>query len=607
MNQSRLKVEHLLYAAAFVVALAVRLVGAEATPLSDREAGLALQALALAHGQITQIGPHPAYLALTTALMFIFQAGNWVVRFWPALAGSLLVLMPALFRERLGRQASVLLAFFLALDPGLLTVSRTAGGPALALTFTLLAFGLWVNKKIIAAGLAAGMALLSGPQVWPGLLGLGAVIWVASMLNRPVEPRLPAQENGSQPPSDDGAEAVAPENEVPTVPGWRPALIGAFVVVFFVGTLFFTIPDGLSAMADSLPAYLSGWASPSGVPLGLLLVALLLYELFPLAFGLLRIVDSLIRVDVRGISIRRGRQVDWFLTAWWAVALLLALVYPGRQVETLAWSLLPLWGLAARQVTRMVSIPAFDRLTLLGQMILTAVILGYISISFASSANGAIANAMEYRLRLAAALVMLFASTGLIAWGWSRLVAIRGFSWGLALILLFYMISAGWNAIGLSGRTGEELWRGEASVYGTDLLRTIGDFKQWSGSDVGGPDLVVVGNASPALQWLLRGLQRVSYSSQLPADSSPALVITPGQPDLSLAATYRGQNFFLAEMVNWNQLGLREWLGWLFFRSIPVDAIQQNQVILWARVDLFPGGLQSVPAGGNSAEQVPPK
>jgi hypothetical protein len=278
------------------------------------------------------------------------------------------------------------------------------------------------------------------------------------------------------------------------------------------------------------------------------------------------------------------------------IALILALVYPGRKVEDLCWSLLPLWGLAARQVARLVTVPVHDRLPMVGHMVLSVVILTYISMALASVANEVITNPLEYRLRLAGAVLMLVASTGLIAWGWSRMVAFRGLSWAIGAILLIYMVSAGWNTVGLSGRAGEELLANGPRVNDSDLLiGTIRDLSQLNESIKGGFDVVVVGDVSPALHWLLRDVERVRYASQLPIDSSPALVITTAQPDLALAATYRGQDLVLSESINWQQFKPAEWLRWVVFRSAPVEAMQQDRVILWARADLFPGGLQTKP------------
>lgn len=600
MNQSRLKLEHVLYGIALLLALYIRLTGANVIPLTNREADLALQALALARGQAVLVGPHPAYLALTTALMILFSAGNWVARFWPAVMGSLLVLVPALFRGRIGKLPAVLLAFFLALDPGLLAVSRQADSLSMALLFSMLALGLWINQKATLAGIAAGMALLSGPQVWPGLLGLGAAVWITGWFSRKGEPAPQGMDENPQEAvhNEPLSLALEPTGQV----NWRRGLAIVAATVFFAGTLFFTIPSGLSAMADSLPAYVRGWvvSERTGMTVGLLLIALLVYELFPLVFGIWGGLQALLRRSARSAAPRRTSPVDRFLLIWFLIALLLALLYPGRAPQDLGWALLPLWALAARQVARQMVIPRYDRLPMFGHMALVVVILGYISMALASVANGSSTNPWEYRVRLAGAVLMLVASTGLIAWGWSRMIALRGVSWGIGVILLIYLVSAGWNSIGLSGRDGAELFASGPRVDDADLLMgTVRDLAQWNRKIVGGPDIVVVGEPSPALRWLLRDVERVRYASQLPTDTSPALVVTAGQPDLALAASYRGQGLILGESAGWSQFKPAEWLKWVIFRSVPVETVQQDRVILWARSDLFPGGAQAGPADGN--------
>ena len=67
-----------------------------------------------------------------------------------------------------------MLAFWLAVDPGLVIVSRQVNGPMMALSFSLLALGLWHAHRTAWAGIFAGLALLSGPAFWQGALGLGS-------------------------------------------------------------------------------------------------------------------------------------------------------------------------------------------------------------------------------------------------------------------------------------------------------------------------------------------------------------------------------------------------------------------------------------------------
>jgi len=564
------QLEVVCYSVIFLTALFIRLAGIQHLPLADSEAILALQALALSKGEPTQAGPQPAYLALTTAWMFLFGSADWVARFWPALSGSLLVLTPLLFRRWLGRQPAVFAALFLALDPGLLATSLQAGGQAISLLMALLAFGLALNRRMALAGAAAGLALASGPAVWPGVLGLGLAAWLA--FRRPGAPAGEPEDQPAQPPLILGFE----------MPAWRKMALSALAALFLGATLFFSFPRGLSAVAGSLAAYLRGWGEPSGISLWMLVLALVLYEFLPLFLGLW---------GGAGGALRKN-PLDRFLLIWWLIAAALALIYPGRQVSDLAWAVVPLTGLAGRQLVRMLDLPKYDRLAIFGQTMLFALILGFISLTALSMVNNPqFVDQQEYWARLAGAVIILLASTGLIGWGWSKVVAVRGSTWGIFAVLLVYAVSAAWNTSNLAPARGYEFWSPERRPPAQPLLlSTIADLANWGPVVSGGPDLVVEDIQSPALRWALRGRQKISYVSRLPAGVSPALVITADRPDLALASTYRGQDFVLNQIVDWQSFKPNEWLRWMAFRTVPDGAVQQDRLVLWARTDLFPGG-----------------
>jgi hypothetical protein len=581
MKRLGIRLESILYLLALGLALFIRLAVVGRLPLANGEATLALQALDLSRGQAVTIDPQPAYLAFTTLLMFILGPLDWVARFWPAVVGSLIVLAPALFKKRIGHLPALLLAFFFAIDPLLLGVSRHAGGLPLALTFVLLSTGLLARLtpgegRPALAGVCLGLGLLSGPDFWSGLLGLGLALLLARLL---FGGRIM------------GNKAVsAGEERTPGPSPARTALFFALGTVFFLGTLFLAIPGGLSAMAGGLTGYLSGWARASGISPGMMLLGLISYSFFPLGFGIWGAVNGLLR----------RRVVDAFLLFWWLAALVLALVYPSRQVADLTWSIVPLWALAARQIAHLVSLPSGERLPVIGQALLAAVILGFASMTLVSMSDmqqAADAVKQQYVLRLAGAAIMLVAGGGLIAWGWSRTVAERGITWGLGVILFLYLLASGWNAAGLSSRNGLEIWNNDPLPSGMGLLRqTISDLKEWNDMRLGALDLVVVDEDSAALRWALRGQQKISYLPQVPTGSTPALVITANQPDLGLAASYRGQAFTLEEKANFIPTSPAGWLRWLVFRTVPADRVTREPVILWARTDLFAGGeLQTTP------------
>src|ERR1700690_3911691 len=210
---------------AFLLALAVRLIRLGTWTLTDLEAQWALQALGVAQGAHPALGSQPAYVLLTSIIFFFYDSGtNFLARFVPALAGSFLVFVPFLFRERLKPRPSLILAFFLALDPGLVALSRQAGSPILAVTFLLFAWGFWEQKQSHLAGVFAGLALLSGSSLWEGLLGLG-LAW-------PIRQAMEAR-------GKTGSSSSRERSE------WLSALWFGIGTLLIGGTFFFFLPNGL--------------------------------------------------------------------------------------------------------------------------------------------------------------------------------------------------------------------------------------------------------------------------------------------------------------------------------------------------------------------------
>src|SRR5215212_5652720 len=111
MNSSRLKNEGWLYWLAFLIALGFRFIQLGASPLSDSEATLALQALHIAQGKAPLLGPQPGYILLTSILFAVINTTNFMARFVPAIVGSSLVFAPYFLREKIKPRPAVILAF----------------------------------------------------------------------------------------------------------------------------------------------------------------------------------------------------------------------------------------------------------------------------------------------------------------------------------------------------------------------------------------------------------------------------------------------------------------------------------------------------------------
>jgi uncharacterized membrane protein len=554
MSYRHFKYEGWLYALAFVAALAMRFIQLGAMPLSDAEAESALQALAVAQGAKPALGAHPLYI-LSTSLLFFAYGGagaNFLARFFPALVGSLLVFVPLLFvDERIKPRTGVLLACFIALDPGLVALSRQAASPILAVTFTLLALGFFSKDRIRLTGVASALALLSGPSVWLGILGLG-ITWAISQIFERRDPRQFILHPSS--------------------------FILAFLSTFIVaGSLFFIAPNGLSAALASIPAFFSRWTVASEFTPLRLMFSLGIYQPFAILLALI--------ATVRGWWVGSKRIIP--LSIWFWVALLLAIFLPAREIGDLAWALIPLLALASIELTRKVDVYPEERKEGLGAMLLTVFIWTFMWLDFSGMAATPLGDQSRYVMRLwllGGAAILLALSLLLVAAGWSARVAQTGGIWGLALGLGLLGLGGAFGSAGLRGLVYPELWHPANLPAQAQLLEaTVSDMSEWGvGNDYSAP-VMIVGIDSPALEWTLREHQ-VTVAEVLDVSSSPAFVVTQGQNNPALASAYRGQDFTWRQTPLWQTALTADWVRWVALREMPQAG---ETIILWARDDLF--------------------
>ncbi len=594
MNSSPLKNEGWLYGLAFLIALGFRFIQLGGAPLTDSEARLALQAFQLAQGESPLLAPQSAYILFTSVFFAIIESTNFMARVVPALAGSALVFAPYFFREKLKPRPALILAFLFAIDPGLVALSRLSGGTMLAVTSLLFAWGMWINRRISAAGIFLGLALLSGPSVWSGLLILGLTwLFLKGMNPKPTTDQSPVSDS---PISDlqpiEYRQSEFPNSPVSNSPFTNPQflLIPLLATLLLAGTLFLTAPSGLSAALASLPAYLTGWVTPATTTPGRTLLTFAAYE----GLGISLAVLSLIR------GFRTNSKRILRLSLWLGVALLLAVFY--RQTDELAWAIIPLLTLAALELSR-----AFDMVreeyvevgvVVTAIMILSAYIWFNVS-NIALNPNQVPATVPVFGIVqnprffvLYGSLVILLMSIGLVAFGWSARTARLGATWSAVIFFGIYSLAAAWGASGLRSPGGVELWLSNPRPLHADLLRaSVDDISEFSTGHIHSQPITIFGVASPALEWLLRN-NPVEVVSTLDPQVAPPLVVTGLMNDLALPSAYRGQDFIWRQTPQWETAQSADWLKWFVFRQLPVES---ESIILWSRDDLFPDARESAP------------
>ncbi|MFH1908888.1 MAG: hypothetical protein ABIL11_16160, partial [Chloroflexota bacterium] len=479
---------------------------------------------------------------------------------------------------------ALILAFALAFEPGLLALSRVAGSLILAVSFLVLAWAMWRDGRYPLASVFGGLALLSGQAVWMGLLilGLSVAIWQAFISKRV------KTDDQQQTAGEDHSSPVTRHPSLETdhwslnTEHWKTALAYLLGTLLLGGSLFLLAPNGLSAFVASILAYFKGWWTLSGVRAAHLLTALAAYQLMALIFGIVALMRGLLRKD----------QLVIGLGLWAVIALLLALVYPGRQVADLAWALIPLWALAALELSRYTKIEGIGAWELAGVTTLTVSILVFAWMNLAGVAGQAFTSplAQTRLLLLLGALLLLGLSLTLVGMGWSLDLARQGAVWGSALFLAAFTLGAATGAAGLRRPLTAELWSPAPQTAQADLLqKTMDGLSNWRKGHIEALDVTVVELDSPALRWLLRDWEVKETGALSPADS-PSLVvmplrgITPQGMQVNLATAYRGQDFVWHQTPAWDLARPEDWLRWFVYRQMPQ---QTESVVLWARNDLF--------------------
>ncbi|MCW5873026.1 MAG: hypothetical protein KIS88_00110 [Anaerolineales bacterium] len=545
-----LTLETTAYIAIALLALILRFGNLGLLPLNAGEAAAALPAYTIAQGDAATIGAQPAYTLLTSLLFSIVPSSDFFARWWPALAGWLLVLVPYAWRDVLGRKTALVLALGLALDPGLVAISRLASGHMLALASVAGALTAWRAQRASLAGALAGLALLSAPTIYVGVL---AALFVWAFFVR---------------------------TPLPTGANWRPAALSAVAVLLLGSTLFLRVPSGLGSLAAPLAAFLQGWVQPSQVSLLKVLFALLGYGLPALVFGVWGAV----------LAWRESNTAGQLLSLFALIALAIVLLYPGRQVADVLWVVIPLWGLAAQTIGRYLFVPQEEPRAAWGEALLMLVLMTFLVLSLARIAsNEFMLETPRFYLYVVGGVLLLAAvASVLIGLGWSRQAAVHGLVWALSIGLALYALAGATRPASLASARAAELWAPGPAAGQLDLLRA--SLKDLSEYNAGVPSSlsVDVRMHSAELAWLLRELPSV------PADRAVSLIITAAdEAEPAEASAYHGQSFVLHSAPAWESTP-PNLLGWLLYRQAPET---RQYIILWAASNLLPQDVAANSSG----------
>lgn len=558
MKRTQITIEVVIIVLLFSLALFVRMLNLDKAPLSDYEAGWALQSWDAVNGDEAQTGSNPSYFALTTSLFYFLGSSNFLARFWPALMGSLIIWVPFGFRRFLGREAALIMALGLALDPGMVSVSRIAGGPMMAFGFIALSLMFIYLQKPVLAGFLGGLGLLSGQHAYFGLTAFFVAYWLVNRLGIHPEWDNPVEASPSQQLSLQYKKKL------------ELGLISTFATIILASTLFARFPSGISGWGSSLATFLRGWIGTPTVPVFQPVLAVVFYQPFATLFALITITRAW----------KGGKKRDCWLGIWLLTSLTWTVVYSQRHVFDSIWTLLPLWALASIELARYLRIPdkPIAALGQAGLLFVLGVIFWLVSISPGD-------RELTWLILLVIPVLALL-TTFLFGLGWSWYTARTGTVWGICLFFGMYVLSATFGASQQNQNSPREFWYPTPGTGQADLLRET--MSELALIERGRDDWIQTASLidSASLRWVLRDIHEVTYISALGQDTLPAVIISPeGGSDLSQTMSYRGQDFLWYNKPDWTGAFPQPLWPWITSRSTPIHS---ESIVLWARSDLFP-------------------
>jgi hypothetical protein len=558
-DPKRSRLHFLLLFSALALGFSFRLIRLSAMPLSNSEAAVALEALSIARGGAAEIGAFPAIVGLTGFDFFIFQPGNFLARFWGAFFSGLVVILPFLFRQRIGLWGATVASFILALSPEMVGTSRLIGTPMMAMTCLLLSLGFLFQRKAILLGLFLALGLMSGPGFWFGILVLGLSYLVFDWL------------------FDAGRFFYYLRIECKKR-FWQLVGLSFGLTLLVVGTGFFMAPDLISGVFSGLVEFVRGFFHPGSAPPGLRLLAFPAYAAGAVGFGLWG--------GIRGLILRN--KLDLFLLIWAGFGGVFYLVYPGADPSYIIWASLPLWLLAARAFVQVWRFPKDAGLVVVGTLSLVVAASAFMLLALRTLIRPGLTPEQQLStfIALIGGLILLAAVTLLVHFGWGEEVSISGLFAGLAVVLLAGLVSLSVNTTSLNPEESFELWLFDEPTISSKWLQvSIDRVLDWNEIRETPLDIVVADYENPELAWALHAYNPVDFVPYLAPQSRPGILITDVEAIPEIASAYRGQDLVWSELVQWNELTAFQTLEWLITRDAPTE---KEEIILWVRSDLMP-------------------
>ncbi|MCS7060663.1 MAG: hypothetical protein RMN25_05805 [Anaerolineae bacterium] len=505
-----------LWVAVMGIALLARAWALGGAPLNDWEAVRALQALALARGEIVSPA-NPLFAALQAVFMSVFGADDTTARWLPALAGTLLCGLPALLRRKLGAIRALAFGALLALSPTLWFIARQSDGAQLAWSLAFGAWALWVGGaepwRRPLGWLLAGLLLACGADaVTPAL-----TVVIALAAGRQLAGVRPSV-------SDAGLAAAA----------WVLGATAFSLRLAGLGDVFNGYALWFAGLVESAPADLSA----HGMPISMLraMAGFLLYEtlIWPAAVvgAALLIWDVVRPPQVTASSpstlngLTAGALLPW--VAWIGAGGLLWLVTAAHSVDGLAPVGIGCAALAAVAVERLTYGLADCRnaavVSAVAGMVAVMMVYGYLGLLlYAGQGQSTWLLAPLIAATMIAGIALATTLT------WDVQTALAGVALAAGACLLVHTVGVGARLNHVRPDNPAEPYRSSAMLSGArDLRELMLEIGARASGEPRALSIELPESAPPAVRWLVRDWPRARLVVQ---PGVAELVLTPAPVD----------------------------------------------------------------------------
>lgn len=544
---------------ALILGLTLRLARLGTLPLTNLEAEIALQANAVSQGTDVVFGEHIAYVGLTGLDFIIFDASNFLARFWPAIIGAMAVFIPFLFRDLIGHWPASILTVILAVTPEMVGLSRIVGTPMIALVSFFLGLGLIYRAKPILSGLAFALALMGGSSFWTGILlsGLGLLL-SEKVFDFKILPQL---------------------RDIFSARKFLIRFLVAWVLtIAVVGTGFFLSSQSLSGVFSGLVNFIQGFGDSYTSTYFLRPLALVAYSLPAITFG--------IWGGIRAILLRE--KIDIFLFFQAFLALLFLLFYPKAQPTDIIWVTLPLWILSARVVCSVMQLPKDNRLVMGITAVVVVIVFAFLLLTLRSVVNPGFVQDTQIVtiIALFGGFIILIALILLVTFGWSEEIAISGLLIGLSVVVILGMVAGASRSTGLSAKDAYQLWYPDEPELSPRWLKASLDrVLDWNKRRAEPLEIVVVNLSTPGMRWIMKEYNDIAFVPYSQPASQPGILISDITTQPEISNSYRGQDLVWSRSVLWGEMSAMDYLKWMLTREAPVA---DQEIIFWVRTDLMP-------------------